>query len=351
MASASRVAERQPIWQGTLAVRHEGIIKKKMSLIATWHSVSNHPPLVNATFWPKDILCDGAYMKSSKSAGRHINASGTQWFVHFATVDGEGTEGLWQLTEALFESKVVFAIPLALGPLAAGTLYIFCKHLLPHGNSLVGVFRPPELVSRSGVQRVPILINAMPPVGAVSRTGGTELEEGSVRVPAQESHHLPVLVTAPVATEEAGDDIYVWEGNVILEVSPAHKDERYLNEYCVAIAHCLPTRPSVNPEHVYWPCDLGCDSAMMKSYIDVKGVMNDARTQCYVRFIPVHFSTNEKIARPSRFVGIARDMYKRRIAFEIPCSGRRGREGSVYIWGAHVPQHGYSILGAFRPKT
>ena len=90
-----------------------------------------------------------------------------------------------------------------------------------------------------------------------------------------------------------------------------------------------------------------CDSSKLKQCGNVFHSMNEPSSQWYVRFAPVNGEGME--TEEPKLVELVKEMVQGKLAFEVECNEQSGAQGTLCLWGMHLPPHGHSLLGVFRP--
>ncbi len=134
-----------------------------------------------------------------------------------------------------------------------------------------------------------------------------------------------------------------WRGN--LQIKGLHNTALIP---AVAVAYPTTTRPQVSDTQA-WPSLFVLDSTTTTSCASVFPFINEAASEWYVRIAPVDEDGNGK--EDSRLQHFLELIVQKQLAYEIDCDGIFGRQGTLYLWGMPIPEHGLSLLGVFRPKT
>lgn len=328
------------IWRGDLVVRghrNELIVP----VVAEAYAYTSKPFPLDAGSWPSRLHCDAAKLKLQSQVTAALNAPDAQWYIRIVPVDQNGNEAdapkVKQMVQVLVERSLVFEIRCEAPGGTPGTLYLSGLRIPPHADALQGVFKPHSAHPMTAPLPAPAGLS----VGAALGMNGPDGLGGLSMPPPLPSPLASPLQPPHIGGAEAGGR-RIWEGVVQVR---GHVNDMMVP--CAAVQYVVDERTQQMIDASGWPFLLQCDSSALRSGALLVEQMNTA--QWYVRFAAVDANGCER--QEPRLVELVKVLVERKLVFEIRCAGLGGTPGMLYLWGLHIPPHGLSFLGVFRPDN
>jgi len=314
ISGVSGIADEDILWRGNIRIQWD-VNEVVIPSVAYNLHIPAFTPLLDATTWPTEIICDTSQLTEIHSFFAAMTEKKTQWLAKFVPL---ATNTINSTAMSHLSNTMAIKSFASFIPTTGGTIYLWSTRNL----GLIAVYKPNPSSSSSSFSPFDMLISNN---GSANGSGNTNTTN---------NNFSPF---APFNTRPANNGI--WTG--FLQVRLRERAENLYVSACQSnISRDFGVLDASN-----WPFNMWCAPSNMLISSPLLNQMHENTAQWIVRFIAATPSDNHT---QNALRSLAVYMQARRLMFEISCGTLNGDELMLCLFGVVHSSYGNCIVGGFR---